>query len=109
MECQDWTPVVIRREPTKDEKAERKAARESAVHAARAAAAEEEPKTPVGLAREKAMRIQQARLAAGMKQNDVAKALSITPKMYADIEAGKVKPSGAIMNGICRLLHVTFS
>lgn len=109
MEHQDWTPIVIRRKPTEEEKKERKTARESAVHAARAAEVEDEAKTPTGLAREKAMRIQQARLASGMKQSDVAKALNIAPRVYADIESGKIKPTGAVMNAICRLLHVTFS
>ena len=113
---QDWKPVVIRKNvnqlkkdnPNKKKKVSSKKPNSNKLETKKIIADDGEINAPDKISHSLKIQIQQARVAKGLTQKDLATQLGLQPAIIKEYESGKAIPNGALLGKIGRKLGVKF-
>ena len=113
---QDWKPVVIRKNvnqlkkdnPNKKKKVSSKKPNSNKLETKKIIADDGEINAPDKISHSLKIQIQQARVAKGLTQKDLATQLGLQPAIIKEYESGKAIPNGALLSKIGRKLGVKF-
>jgi len=98
---QDWKPVIINNQPKKDNKKGYVKSKEKKLEEQSEEGALSHKKMDSSFGKD----LQKKRLAKGMTQKELSKSLNIPVKDINEIESGKAKHNGQLMNKINRFFN----
>ena len=108
MEHQDWTPVILTKNPQKNytqkELEEHQKKQEEKLK--KKAEEDNEVKAPPKVSNELKKSLQQARISKKMSQKDLATKLNVPTKTITDYENGKIVPNNQFISKMEKILNV---
>lgn len=111
MDHQDWTPVILNKKKEVQIETQKKKpviVNEQLTPSQYKNAISDDPDAPKHISVSLSKQIQQARMAKGITQKDLAMKLKVTADVIRDYENGKAIPSHSVIQNIQKTLGVKF-